>query len=77
MGDGLGASPSRRRFRATPPRSATPLSTEMGVKIELATTYQADLAGVTQGCFHLSFAGHQAGIAIIDSKLGQGTRFSL
>jgi hypothetical protein len=49
----------------------------MGVKIELATTYQADLAGVTQGCFHLSFAGHQAGIAIIDSKLGQGTRFSL
>ena len=44
--------------------------------IELAATFQADLINMAQGSFHLSFAGHHSGIAIIDGILSQGIRFS-
>jgi len=35
-------------------------------KIERTAAFQADLVNVAQGSFHLSFAGHDPGIAIID-----------
>src|SRR5206468_2907559 len=44
--------------------------------MELAATFQADLIGMAQRCFHLSLAGHLSGIAIIDGVLSQGIRLS-